>query len=157
MNLYELITPSDPITFKAEDDKVAFFCAVYLGGGKAGCENAETRESIPSLLLFVDDQVKYANDYLGVEIEKFTSDNLQKIADCFHSFAYVSARERRTYDDAVGAITDPNKLKEFKTLHEDRNRTSMSKWVQDAWQYGDFFQDMVGKQNIFEESDVVKE
>ena len=25
MNLYELITPSDPITFKAEDDKVAFY------------------------------------------------------------------------------------------------------------------------------------
>ena len=38
---YQLITPSDPITFKAESDKIAFFCALVLGSGKAGMERED--------------------------------------------------------------------------------------------------------------------
>jgi len=52
MNIYEFITPSDPITFKADDDKVAFVCAAILGKGQAGCENKTTGESLPTMLMF---------------------------------------------------------------------------------------------------------
>jgi len=55
MNIYEFITPSDPITFKADDDKVAFTCALLLGNGKAGCTNLKTGDSIPTMLMFAKD------------------------------------------------------------------------------------------------------
>jgi hypothetical protein len=47
MFLYEFVTPSDPITFKAENDKIAFCCALILGSGKACCTNVDSGESIP--------------------------------------------------------------------------------------------------------------
>ncbi len=39
MNIYKFVTPSDSITFKAENDKIAYACVLFLGNGKAGCEN----------------------------------------------------------------------------------------------------------------------
>jgi hypothetical protein len=39
----------------------------------------------------------------------------------------------------IEAITDPEKLKEFKDKHEDSNRTSMSSWVKVAWKLADRF------------------
>ena len=45
MNIYKFITPSDPITFKAENDKIAYACVLFLGNGKAGCENCTSKKS----------------------------------------------------------------------------------------------------------------
>ena len=57
----------------------------------------------------------------------------EEMKECFKSFAYGSVSDRQTYDDACDAITDSEKLKEFKLKQEDRNRTSMSQWVLSAW------------------------
>ena len=70
MNIYEFITPSDPITFKADDDKVAFTCALLLGNGKAGCENKATGESLPTMLMFAKDPDKDIQDFIGVIVDK---------------------------------------------------------------------------------------
>ena len=47
--LYEFITISDPITFRASNNSIAFVVATALGQGKAGCENRDTGESIDSM------------------------------------------------------------------------------------------------------------
>lgn len=133
--IYTFITPSDPITFKAGSDKVAFLCATLLGNGKAGCENTDTGESIPSLLIFHPDPEKTITDYLGASVKEFLESNLKEVCDAFESFSYGSPSDRETYDSAVEAITDPDKLKEFKAKHEDKNRSSMSTWVKAAWGY----------------------
>lgn len=135
MTIYEFVTPSDPITFKAENDKVAFCCAVILGNGKGGCENTTTRESIPSLLAFSRNPDEDIEKFIGCPLKEFVSDNIDSIQTSFESFAYATVSERKTYDNAIEAITDPERLKEFKQKHEDQNRTSMSKWVQGAWNY----------------------
>ena len=137
MNIYEFITPSDPITFKADDDKVAFTCALLLGNGKAGCENKATGESLLTMLIFAKDPDKDIQDFIGGDFKEFLEANKTMIAECFKSFAYGSVSDRRTFDDACDAITDPEKLKEFKAKHEDKNRSSMSRWVKGAWQYGE--------------------
>jgi hypothetical protein len=135
--IYTFITPSDPITFKAGSNKVAFLCAALLGNGKAGCENTETNERIPSMLLFDPDPEKTITDYLGTSINEFLESNLKEVCDAFESFSYGSPSDRETYDSAVEAITDQVKLKEFKAKHEDKNRSSMSQWVNGAWKYGE--------------------
>ena len=137
MNIYELITPSDPITFKADDDKIAFACAVILGNGKAGCTNTNTGDSIPTMLMFAKDPEKDIAEFIGGDMSEFIKTNNKKVSECFKSFAYGSASDRRTYDDACEAITDTEKLKEFKAKHEDKNRSSLSQWVKAAWEYGD--------------------
>ncbi len=70
---------------------------------------------------------------MGYDFKEFLETNKPKVAECFKSFSYGSASDRQTYDDACDAITDPEKLKEFKEKHEDKNRSSMSQWVKSAW------------------------
>jgi len=139
-NVYELINPSDKITFKTGDDKIAFFCSLYLGSGKTGAkrfdENGDEVD-IPSLMLFDTEPLKTAAEYLGKPFDEYLKDNEQEISECFLSFSYGGFEERRTFDDALEAITDPEKKKEFKAKHEDRNRSSMSQWVAHAWNVGE--------------------
>lgn len=134
--IYEFITPSDPITFIAHDDKVACLCSVLLADGKAGC-NREDGESIPSLYIFDPDPIPQIEKYLGSSIDDFIAHNKESIADCFKSFSYGNFKSRKQYDAAIEAITDPAKLETFKNKHEDNNRTSMSGWVKHAWRMGE--------------------
>jgi hypothetical protein len=133
--IYEFITPSDPITFIANDDKVACVCSVLLGEGKAGC-NREDGENIPSLWLFHPDPIPEIEKYLECSFGDFIKENKQAISECFKSFSYGHFNDRKQYDAAIEAITDPDKLAKFKNTHEDSNRSSMSKWVAYAWQMG---------------------
>lgn len=57
-------------------------------------------------------------------------------AAAIQSFAYGSPQDRKVYDAALAAITEPEKLDEFKKIHEDSMRTSMSRWVAYAWEQG---------------------
>lgn len=132
--IYEFITPSDAITFRAIDDKVAYCVTVIVGHGHAGCQR-EDGESLPTLIIFSNDLDKEIESYLGVGLVEYSKQEKDAIAEALESFAYGSVSERKTYDDAIEAITDPEKLQDFKEKHEDRNRTSLSRWVQSAWNY----------------------
>ncbi len=136
---YEFITPSDPMTFKAGDDKIAYATSILLGSGKAGTKRHEkgSEVSIPTMIAFSSDSNGCILDYLGMELETFVDAHLTEIADALLSFSYGSINSRQEYDDAIEAITDPEKLKEFKLKHEDRNRTSMNQFVKYAWNYGE--------------------
>jgi hypothetical protein len=140
MNIYEFVTPSDPITFKTDDDKVAYACAVVLGNGKAGCHRHDEKGNevnLNTMLMLCADPEPVIKEDLGMSLDEFLDKNRLKMAECFLSFAYGSVSDRITYDDAMAAITDEEKRKEFKAKHEDRNRSSMSKWVKYAWQVGE--------------------
>jgi len=139
--IYELIQPSDQIHFKAESDKIAYYCALILGGSKAGITRADGAECESPLLMFHPDPLPIVEAYLGATIESFGDNNAAEIAACFESFSYGSISECRTYWDAIEAITDPGKLKAFKASHEDKNRSSMSKWVASAWSYAAHFKE----------------
>lgn len=132
--IYELVTPSDPITFTASCNAVAYAVALYLGSGKAGCTR-EDGEKLDCLLMFAGEEAtkKSILDNLGMEFKDFMESNHDDVVAAFESFAYGSIDDRRQYDDAIAAITDAAKLAEFKAKHEDRKRSSMSRWVKSAW------------------------
>ncbi len=64
MKLYELITPSDPITFYAPDNDIAEAIALFVGNGKAGLEFADRKDKseLPSTMTaisgFADGQLE---------------------------------------------------------------------------------------------------
>jgi len=133
--IYEFITPSDPITFKAESPAVAFFCALILGNGKAFA-TGEDDQKLPCCLMFADkDEVDATiKDQLGgLTVAEFESEHAAEIVACFESFSYGNFADRRDYDAALEAITEPAKMAAFKAHHEDQRRTSMSAWVKAAW------------------------
>ena len=141
-NVYEFIQPSDSITFLAEDNKIAFVSALLLGRGQAGCRNtASEDENIPSMMICMNEKQceETRLSYLGETLSEYLDKNKAKIVECFESFSYASVEERKMSDDAIAAITDEEKLKEFKNTHEDRNRSSMSQWVKSAWSYAESF------------------
>lgn len=133
--IYEFITPSDPITFKASDPKVAFYVGLILGNGKASVEG-EDGTKLPCLLLFCSQETVTATvkEQLGDDPKAWAEEHRAVIADAFESFAYGSIRARKDYDAAINAITDPERLAVFKARHESNNRTSISKWVAYAWE-----------------------
>ena len=142
MNIYEFVTPSDPITFKADNDKIAFVCALILGNGKTGCikvpNGNEEEVNLRTILMFDPDPEKTILDFLGSDIPTFANRNKPKIKECFNSFCYGSVSDRKIYDSTLEAITDPQKLKDFKDKNENE-RTSMSDWVKGAWKLANRF------------------
>lgn len=146
-NIYNFITPSDHVTFLAKNNNVAYVCAILVGGGKAGCENAETKENIPTFLLFDSDPSKTITEHLGCSLNSFIEGNKLAIIECLHSFAYGKLEARKTFDDACDAISDPQRLQEFKSKHEDRNRSSLNQIVQVAWNYAKNLQVSISETN----------
>ena len=51
--LYELINPSDPVTFEAPDLKVAALVTIILGQGQYGAQPVDdSAEGVPIMLFF---------------------------------------------------------------------------------------------------------
>jgi hypothetical protein len=137
--IYEFVTVSDPITFIAENDSIAWIVASLLAEGKEGCTR-EDGKSINTMTAFAPESKRpeIYMEYIGTEnIGEYVKEHKKEIADAFRSFAYGSINERKQYDAAIAAITDPEKLKQFKEQHEDTQRTSMSRWVNYAWSLGE--------------------
>ena len=136
--IYEFVTVSDPITFTAESDSIAWMVASLLGEGKAGCTR-EDGKSINTMTAFVPENKRpeIYKEYIGTEdISSYVKEHKKEISDSFLSFAYGSVNQRKQYDAAITAITDPDKLEQFKAQHKDTQRTSMSRWVNYAWKLG---------------------
>lgn len=143
---YELINPSDAITFKAESDKIAFFCALILGNGKAGISREDGKEVEESpMLMFVSNPLPIIEKYLGCSLVEFKDNNLGEISECFLSFAYGTFSDRAAFDRDVASFKTSIGLEAYLEAHEDRNRSSMSKWVQGAWDYGRAFKNKLNE------------
>ena len=136
---YEFITTGDEITFKTEDDNVAFACTVMLGRGKAGCARYVNGEehNLEAFLANTTDPNRAIESRLEMSLNAFVKENHAEMAKCFHSFAYGTIDNRDQYDQALAALKDPGEALEFKTSHENDNRTSLTTWVIMAWELGE--------------------
>jgi len=136
--IYEYVTVSDPITFVAKNDEIAWITTSLLGEGLAGCTR-EDGKSIQTMTAFVheDARPQIYKEYIGTDdILGYTKEHNDEIAESLLSFAYGSINSRKQYDMAISCITEPEKLEQFKDLHEDTQRTSMSRHVARAWEFG---------------------
>ena len=82
MYSYRLWSDDEQITFEAESDKVALFCAVLSGEGNMECRRIEGNIIIPARVGAYPDNKRVVEEYLGMEVEEFVNDHLSQIAKC---------------------------------------------------------------------------
>ena len=136
---YEFITTGDAVTFIAPNDKIALACTIMVGEGKAGCQRYEGREivDLEAMTANVTDPTRAIESRLQTTLKKFIQENSSEMVKCFYSFAYGTIDGRAKYDAAIAELRDPNKLQEWKKVHEEANRTSLTTTVLSAWELGD--------------------
>lgn len=107
--IYELINPSDAVTFEASDHRVAVAVCVLLGEGRYSlqAETGKQEDGFPNLLLAdeattmrVLSEYGFASD--GEMFEFLNSDALH-VAAALDSLAYCSIGERKALFAAVGS------------------------------------------------------
>lgn len=107
---YELINPSDPYTFLAEDRESATLVVFFLGT-MYGAKSQDGQEEVP-LFLFGGAKEWYQNEFgrtpdEGLEAKK------EAVANALLSFMYGYFEDRRRYDAALNAITEDDKREQF--------------------------------------------
>ena len=136
MPLYELINPSDPITFHAASDTVAFVVATWVGNGQTPAKNTETEEDVGGLFLFAteEDIAAEIKQKLGTKtIGAYISDNAEEVMQALLSFAVCDAPYRDTYDECVQRREAGQERDRFKLEYKERHRSSMNDFVAFAW------------------------
>ena len=86
---YEIINPSDKCYITSENEKVACFCNLLLGGGMYALDR-EDGESADGIHFGYSKEI-LDEDYEG-DFEKFGESHAKEIADCFASFEYAYER-----------------------------------------------------------------
>ena len=97
--IYELINPSDEITFEAEDDLIAKICALVVGHGRYGLHRiTEDGEPMEIMLPFLSwPTLEQVIEIIGKDINELLMENNEKVIACFKSFAVCPVKERETY------------------------------------------------------------
>jgi|GEM_PF-5609913 len=133
--VYKFTTPSDPITFLAEDDKVAFLVTVIVGNGKTLYEPEDGHNVPSSFLIFAGDQTEaMIEGALANSMDHFIHARRSDIIAALESFAYGEFADRKVYDQTFALLKDdPNKLDKFRAIHDDAKRSSLSEWCKYAW------------------------
>ena len=118
MNLYEFITPSDPITFYAPDNDIAEAIAIFVGNGKAGCDGPDKSDMPNTMVAF---------GWSDGQLERFqeTMDKrLDEVLAAGKTFAVVGPGMRQEYDTLTQNSTDEKGVE----LWDGRHRSSISDW-----------------------------
>lgn len=143
--LYEMITPSDSITFYAADDLIAAFVVIAVSSGKGACVD-KTGRSVDCCLLLNKDPEKKLLKIFGCTVEEFQKAHFGKLIKALDSFAYTKLGNREFYDMMLDRQIRPNEKAAFKKLHENKQRTSINRYVQYAWQLATIYQDKLNLQ-----------
>lgn len=127
--LWEVINPSDAVTFRADDPKIAVGVTLLVGEGSYGLED-ETGKDYPHHVPLRDEGAdgEATQPYFPSldAMFKYLKDHPTETIDALESFAVVGKDERIDYEKALDAITDPAKLKKYKADFDDRHRTSLN-------------------------------
>lgn len=107
---YELINPSDPYTFVADDLEIAALVVFSLGTAY-GAEPKDGGEKVPIFLFggaldwYVESFGRTPDD--GMKARK------SALSSAFSSFMLGRFEDRRRYEAALSAITEPEKKERF--------------------------------------------
>ncbi len=149
MLCYDVINPSDATTFLAPDRAVALAALVLVAEGHyAG--RAIARDLAPiepdealDVPLFLErictpyEEWCRAAGYTSDPIDAVMASRTAELTAALRSFQYGDLEDRRTYQSALDAITEPAKRAAFVKGWEDRRRSSMNRIVQRAWLIAD--------------------
>lgn len=107
---YELKNPSDPYTFIASDLEVAAL-VVFSISTMYGAEAKEGGASVP-IFIFGGAREWYAEQF-GRTPDEGRAERMKELAAALSSMMYGGFNDRRRYEAALGAITDPDKKEKF--------------------------------------------
>ena len=130
-SLYNLINPSDPVTFKAPSLEAAVGAVMYVSGGQYGADAYGDDDqhleaySVPIFMTHRKDMKKWL-DGRGESFDSFLERYKDDIVATLNSFVTCSLRERRMYDMAIKAITQEDKRKVFESEWDDKARSSLN-------------------------------
>ena len=113
---YELKNPSDPYTFLAADFEVATL-TVFSISTLYGAEAKEGGESVP-IFLFGGAREWYIEQF-GRTPDEGEEAKKEELATALSSMMYGGFEDRRRYEAALTAITDPEKREKFITEWQD--------------------------------------
>jgi len=123
---YEVVNPSDKITFEADNDLVAGLMSLLLGDGRFGCINQD--EKLILGIWLIDAEGNY-NAWL--ESHGYSLDSLQAAIDAnvdalIRAFAslLVCSFDKRT--SLVAELADNDDIAEACRTHNEKHRTSMN-------------------------------
>lgn len=115
--IYELINPSDPVTFETEDIDVVRAVGLLLGSGQCPVEDEHGEEVLPLFIFGGYDKWAAAQ---GFDLATVRKDKLMAVVDCLRTAMVAERRERAAIMAAVG--TDVEALARY---NEER-RSSMN-------------------------------
>lgn len=123
--IYELINPSDPYTFECKSREVAALTVMALSP-MYGAKTDNEEDEIPIFVFGARDGFeKWYEENFGRTVEDGVNELFAEMADCLDSFVLGNMSDRKRFLAAVEAITDEEKLKEFKKKWQD-SRSSMN-------------------------------
>lgn len=107
---YELINPSDPYTFIAEDLEVAAL-VVLTFGTSYGAKPKEGTDRVP-ILMFTDAE-KWYQDQFGRSLEEGLRAKKNALAEALDSMMLGEFADRKRYEVSLAGITDPEEKERF--------------------------------------------
>lgn len=119
---YELINPSDPYTFIAEDLETAAL-TVFLLSTTYGARSKEDEEKVP-IFLFGGAREWYSENFDRTPDEGLDAKR-KAVSDSLSSMMYGNFTDRKRYQTALSAIDDPKKkelfIAEWQNAHSSLN------------------------------------
>lgn len=129
---YELINPSDPYTFIAEDFETAAL-VVLVFGIAYGANPKEGEQRVPIFL--VDEPGAEADWYeenFGRNIQEGLAAKCDSVADALETMMLGEFRDRERYNIALASIDDPKKRKKFMEVWQS-DHSSLNDIGKRAW------------------------
>jgi hypothetical protein len=133
MNLYEIITPSDKITFETDNEQalqVGFL--MICQSGMIGLKRLEDGEHVRPL--FADEV--WASEAIPTDLNQYLDENAWTVADALESILYGDASDRRLFDEATKTMS-PEEKRQFREKWNEEKRTSMTDYGTPALRYAD--------------------
>ena len=127
MKLYEVINPSDQITFYAPDNDVAEAVVVLLGSGRFGLRACDGSEAPETLYVFSS-----PSELVIARIRTTLRNRNEECRDAAKTYAVCSAKNREMYDAFTEKSTKSDKVNRW----DDQRRSSESDIAGSAREWG---------------------
>jgi hypothetical protein len=112
--LYNLINPTDLITFHAPDTQVAALAVLLFSNGKYGADcvdGTDADEDVPTFLK--GGALAWWSARYDQPIVIVAQERMPEVLAALRSFVFGTPDQRRTYDVAIEALTDPVSRERF--------------------------------------------
>lgn len=138
MKLWDLINPSDAVTFKAPDLQIALFVTVAISNGQYGAQEITDNEheglKVP-LFLFggVEAINEFCQENWNLDWEQVEAtviaDRSDELCTAFDSFIYGNLGDRKLIEELLAALPDDEARKARLAEWNEERRSSMNNIV----------------------------